>query len=109
MHAPFIEYLLIAAIVVYIVDLSGFTQSWKGLISAKFGGRCKVGKPFDCSLCMTWWVCLTIAICRGEFTLPIVAYIAALSLFADVLGQIIMIIKEAVKMVLRHLYNLTQK
>ena len=48
-----IEYLLITAIVVYIVDLSGFTQSWKQAISAKFGGKCRIGKPFDCSLCMT--------------------------------------------------------
>lgn len=104
----YIRYLLIAAIVVYIVDLSGFTQSWKGYISSKFGGRCKIGKPFDCSLCMTWWVCLILAHCLGDVSLPIVAYIAALSLFADVLGQIIMIFKEAVKMALRHLYNLTQ-
>ena len=40
-----IEYLLITAIVVYIVDLSGFTQSWKQAISAKFGGKCRIGKP----------------------------------------------------------------
>ena len=38
-----IEYLLITAIVVYIVDLSGFTQSWKQAISSKFGGKCRIG------------------------------------------------------------------
>ncbi len=104
----YIEYLLITAIVVYIVDLSGFTQSWKQAISAKFGGRCKVGKPFDCSLCMTWWVCLLAALLKGQFTLPVIAYIAALSLFADIVGQVIMLIKETIKMALRHLYNITQ-
>lgn len=104
----YIEYLLIAAIVVYIVDLSGFTQSWKSGISSLFGGRCKVGKPFDCSLCMTWWVCLLVALIKGQFTLPVIAYIAALSLFADIIGQIIMLIKETIKMALRHLFKITQ-
>lgn len=103
-----IEYLLITAIVVYIVDLSGFTQSWKQAISAKFGGKCRIGKPFDCSLCMTWWVCNIIALISGEWSLCLCAYIAGLSFMADIIGQSLNIIKELVKMALRHLYNITQ-
>ena len=103
-----IEYLLITAIVVYIVDLSGFTQSWKQAISAKFGGKCRIGKPFDCSLCMTWWVCNIIALISGERSLSLCAYIAGLSFMADIIGQSLNIIKELVKMALRHLYNITQ-
>ena len=103
-----IEYLLITAIVVYIVDLSGFTQSWKQAISAKFGGKCRIGKPFDCSLCMTWWVCNIIALISGEWSLALCAYIAGLSFMADIIGQSLNIIKELVKMALRHLYNITQ-
>ena len=103
-----IEYLLITAIVVYIVDLSGFTQSWKQAISAKFGGKCRIGKPFDCSLCMTWWVCNIIALISGEWSLFLCAYIAGLSFMADIIGQSLNIIKELVKMALRHLYNITQ-
>ena len=94
MHAPFIEYLLIAAIVVYIVDLSGFTQSWKGLISAKFGGRCKVGKPFDCSLCMTWWVCLVYAFCMGRISLGTIAFSALLSHLSNPISSALIFIRE---------------
>lgn len=103
-----IEYLLVTAIVVYIVDLSGFTQSWKQAISAKFGGKCRIGKPFDCSLCMTWWVCNIIALISGEWSLSLCAYIAGLSFMADIIGQSLNIFKELVKMALRHLYNITQ-
>lgn len=103
------EYLLVACIIVYIIDLSGFTQSWKGWVSRKFGGRCRIGKPFDCSLCMTWWVCLLLAHLQGVISIPLCAYIAALSLCADIIGQIIGVVKEFLRMALRHLYDLSQK
>ena len=50
----YIDLLLIAAITIYIVDLSGFTESWRTaltrLIKAK---ELRPIRPFDCSLCMT--------------------------------------------------------
>lgn len=104
----YIEYLLITCLIVYIVDLSGFTQSWKGWVSHLLGGRCKIGKPFDCSLCMTWWVCLILAHLQGCISIPMCAYIAALSFCADIIGQGLNIVKEFIKMALRYLYKLTQ-
>lgn len=64
---------LIAALMVYIIDLSGFTESWKGWVSSRFGGRCRVGRPFDCSLCATWWLSLLYLIVTGNLSLPGVA------------------------------------
>ena len=59
----YIELVLIAAITIYIVDLSGFTESWRSaltrLIKAK---ELKPIKPFDCGQCMTWWVCIIYAL-----------------------------------------------
>ena len=105
----YIEYLIIAAIVVYIVDLSGFTESWKGAITRLFGGReCKRIKPFDCSLCMTWWTLLLISHLQGTICPAMCAYIAGLSFVADLIGQVLHITKELIKMALRHLYKLTQ-
>ena len=89
-----IEYLLITAIVVYIVDLSGFTQSWKQAISAKFGGKCRIGKPFDCSLCMTWWVCLIYPICTGDISLGTIAFAALLSHLSNPIGELMIFIRE---------------
>ena len=53
------EILLIAAIVVFVVDLSGFTESWRRPLSdwlhRKTGYMIKHFPPFDCSLCLTLW------------------------------------------------------
>ena len=42
------ELLLITALVVYIVDLSGFTESWKQFLFRHFKTNTKSMKPFDC-------------------------------------------------------------
>ena len=105
----YIEYLAIATIVVYIVDLSGFTESWKGWLTRLFKGKeAKSIKPFDCSLCMTWWTLLLVSLLQGTFTPAMCAYIAGLSFVADLIGQTLQIVKELLKMVLRYLYKLTQ-
>ena len=80
----YIQLLLVAAIVVFVVDLSGFTDSWRSALAHALGVKAlKPIKPFDCSLCMTWWTCLIYAICTGHFTLPVIAYCALLSLLSN--------------------------
>ena len=53
----YFDLLLVTAIVVYIVALSGFTQTWLGWLS-KFTARYGYGpvhqlRPFSCPQCMT--------------------------------------------------------
>ena len=97
----YIELLLIAVITIYIVDLSGFTESWRSaltrLIKAK---ELRPIRPFDCSLCMTWWVCIIYAICSGLLSLPVLAYIAALSFLSIPIGQFCIFIREGVTFLL---------
>lgn len=73
------EILLIAAIVVFVVDLSGFTDSWRRPLSdwlhRKTGYTIKYFPPFDCSLCLTFWVGLVWLAVHGSFTLPNVAFV----------------------------------
>lgn len=94
----YIELLLVAAIVVYVVDLSGWTDTWLGWLSRFTAayGRSPVRslRPFSCSLCMVWWTGLVWAALRGGFTLPVVAYCAALSFFSNTLVNILIFIKE---------------
>ena len=95
----YLELLLVSAVVVYVVDLSGFTQSWKeGLASLLSGGRTSrlrwSGRPFSCSLCMTWWCCLAWALVRGQFTLPVVAASAGYSAFSITLCNLLIFIRE---------------
>ena len=91
----YIELLLLAAITIYIVDLSGFTESWRAALTKALKAKdLKPIRPFDCSLCMTWWVCIIYSLCTGSFSIPILAYIAALSFLSIPIGQLFIFIKE---------------
>lgn len=80
----YIQLLLVASIVVFVVDLSGFTDSWRGALQRWLKVKA-LGpvKPFDCSLCMTWWTTLAYALITGNFSLPVVAYCAALAALSN--------------------------
>ena len=73
------EILLLAAIVVFVVDLSGFTESWRRPLSdwlhRKTGYMIKHFPPFDCSLCLTLWAGLIWLAIRNAFTLPNLAFV----------------------------------
>ena len=107
MNNIYLQLLLVAAVVVYIVDLSGFTDTllgWASKFTARFGyGPVKNLRPFTCSLCMVWWCCLLWSIFRNNFTLPVVAYCAALSAYSITLTQSFIFIREAVLKLLRTL------
>lgn len=91
----YIDLLMVAVITIYIVDLSGFTQTWRGWLARSLRVReLRPLKPFDCGLCMTWWVCLIYAIAVGEFSLFTVAWSALLSFLSIPIGQVFIFIKE---------------
>ena len=93
----YINLLLIAAITIYIVDLSGFTQSWRAALARWLKVKeLKPLKPFDCGQCMTWWVCIIYALCVGEFSLQILAYTALLSFLSLPIGQLFISIREGI-------------
>ena len=79
--------LLISALVIYIVDLSGFTDSWSM-------------KPFDCSQCMTWWTGLAYLALSGQFTLPMIAFVAALAFLSYPIGQVFIFIREGLNFII---------
>ena len=91
----YLDLLLVAAITIYIVDLSGFTESWRSALKNALKAKdLKPIRPFDCSLCMVWWVCLAYSLISQTLTLPIVAYIAGLSFLSIPLGQFLIFIRE---------------
>lgn len=69
------DILCLAAVVVFIVDLSGWTSTWKGWLATWLGVKVGSCRPFDCSLCMTHHVCLLYAIIAGQFSLAVWAFI----------------------------------
>ena len=90
-----IDIILVALVTIYIVDLSGFTETLLKVISAYKGRKITELKPFSCSLCMVWWVCLIYAVIVGNLTIPVVALIALLSLLSVPFGQLLILIRDA--------------
>lgn len=93
------ELLLVAVVVVYVVDVSGATETLLGLLS-RFTRRygyppVRSFRPFTCSLCMVWWCCLLWALIRSQLTLPTVAASALLSNLSKTLCGIFIFIRES--------------
>lgn len=66
---------------VFVVDLSGWTETWTGWLRRWLrkeldGSDIKDLRPFTCSLCMTWWLGLGWLLIRGWFCLETVAFVA---------------------------------
>lgn len=94
----YLQLLLLAAVVVYIVDLSGWTDFWLGRLSrftrAHGYPPVKSLRPFSCSSCMTWWCGLAWAYIHGQLTLPVIAYTAGLSFLSITLYELFIFISE---------------
>ena len=102
----YIDLLMVALVTIYIVDLSGFTDTWLKVLSHYMGRKIQELKPFSCSLCMVWWVCLIYAAIVGNLTIPVVALIALLSLLSVPCGQLLILIREAFLKVITKLMDL---
>ena len=101
-----VDLILLSLITIYIVDLSGFTDTWLKALSAYKGRKISQLKPFSCSLCMVWWVCLAFLLMSAKLSLPMVAFSALLSLLSVPIGQLIMLIREAILKAINLLYEL---
>lgn len=91
----YIDLLLVALVTIYVVDISGFTESWRDALARWLKvTTLRPLKPFDCGLCMTWWVCIIYCLCTGQLTLWTIAFSALLSHLSIPLGQAMIFIRE---------------
>lgn len=95
------ELLLVTCIVTYIVDLSGWTDTWLRWLSHRLGRAVRAVKPFSCAQCMTWWCCLLWVIIRGQFSLPTVAACAGFAFCSITVSETLIFIREAALWLLR--------
>ena len=91
---PWTDLLFLTFVVVYIVDVSGWTDTWLGWLSRWLGHTVTSLKPFSCSLCMTWWSGILYLLITGRFCLPLLAYVAALSWLSFTLSEVLIFIQE---------------
>lgn len=102
-----INLLLITAIIVFIIDLSGFTQSVQHLLKKWLKtNKDIVIKPFMCSLCMTFWTGIIYAIIMNSFTIPILAFISLLAFMTPVIRDILKLIQDFIIAVINAIYNM---
>ena len=100
----YIELLLVALVTIYIVDISGFTESWRDALARWLKvASLRPIKPFDCGLCMTWWVCLIYALCVGQLSIGTIAFSALLSHLSNPIGQGLIFIREWITWVINKL------
>ena len=95
---------LVALVTIYIVDISGFTESWRDALAGVLHvSRLRSLKPFDCGKCMTWWVCLIYPICTGDISLGTIAFAALLSHLSNPIGEGLIFIRECMLWVINKL------
>ena len=100
-----VELILVALITIYVVDLSGFTDTWLKFLSAYKGRKITELKPFSCSLCMVWWVCIAFLLMSAKLTLPLVAFSALLSFLSIPMGQILVLLRELILYIVNKLMS----
>lgn len=82
----YLDILFLALGVVFIVDLSGFTDTFLRVASMVAGRKLTSLRPFTCSKCLTFWGGNILAIALGGWTLAVFAYVCGLA-FATGLMQ----------------------
>jgi hypothetical protein len=91
----YIDLTLTALIAVYIVDVSGFTDSWRSALARLIHVKAlRPLPPFDCGKCMTFWACLIVSLCEGTFGIATIAFSALMSLLSLPLGELMISIRE---------------
>ena len=91
----YIDIILVAMVTIYIVDISGFTQSWRGLLAKALKvSALKPMPPFDCGKCMTWWVCIIYALAYGHLNLGTILASSLLSLLSVPIGEAMILVRE---------------
>lgn len=102
------DILMIQFIVCFIVDISGFVEEIKALCQRiVLGKHVKYSgyrlKPFDCSLCMCFWLVLLYCLFTIGFSIEsfFIASLAALT--ADIVSNAMMALKDLIIKVLSYI------
>lgn len=110
MTTTILNLFIISIIWVLILDLSGFALTIDKLLYKIFyKGRAFRDdarfKPFDCSLCMTWWSCLIYLIVVQALTLPNIAFSLLFAWLATIEKDILILGRDLIIKLLDLIYN----
>ena len=93
-----IDLLLLTIIITYTIGISGFVEVLKEKIWSYLYNPIPYTnwslKPFDCPICLTFWVGLIYIFINKDITLLNITIVCLYSLFQPVINNILIIIKE---------------
>lgn len=93
-------YIMITVMIVFVVDYSGVMDTIKRWIWRWLNGNKPYQsfslKPFDCSLCMSWWVNLIVLLCNG-ISMVGMMYVVICCICTQFIYDMMIIIKEGLK------------
>lgn len=90
------DILLIAAIYVFALDVSGFWQEATAAVKAwltrgQFRTPIDI-KPFSCSLCMTFWTGIVYLVFTDSLTLPLTAYVCLVAMLTPRIADLLHVV-----------------
>lgn len=103
------DLLMIAAVAVFIIDLSGVVQVFKGALGRWLGVTVGSIKPFDCSLCITFWTGLAYLLATHAFSIGGVALVCAAALLTKPLNSLEGFVVYALMAFIAKLNEITDK
>ena len=101
-----IDLFLIALMIVYFTDVSGFpTEMLKVIWNYAYKDKpmpydltwSKIHpllKVVECSLCQVWWVTLIVTICCGWWSVGMMAYCALLSFLTPIFKDLLLVARD---------------
>lgn len=102
--------LLIAVVTVCIVDISGFTDSWKSAFKrlvtrGRMSDPFYTLKPFDCSLCLTFYAGIIYLWITHSFSVWMITYVLLISVMTPVIKDLIFFVRDLCQKIISVLYR----
>ena len=88
------DLLLLTAIIVFVVDLSGWSGTLLDLLSRYLGKTVTDFKPFTCSLCMTFWGGLAYLLITNQVSIPSLALVCAMAFLSRPMAELLQKIND---------------
>ena len=100
----YLEVFMIALCCVIIIDGTDFVDSVKSLVKKVLNipqHKPIQLKPFDCSLCTTFWVSLIYILIMSELAFLTLTYIIVVAFFTDIIHSMLILIKDILAKAIR--------
>lgn len=104
------ELLLLALVITYCIDVSGFWNEFTSMVSGWLtNGKIHKPielKPFSCPKCLTFWTGLVWIIATGAFSIPMLAYVCLLSYMTTVFAEVMYLTMDSIKSIINRFNKL---